>query len=139
MTADVRDRLRQLTEAHGQATAGEWEQDGEYPTEVYNGLCGDKERLIAECHLAEREARDNAAAIVAAHNAVPWLVAALTAVLDLADELDGEAKGLRDQALDLRRYRYPDAARLRDEEATDLANRADRIRAVVAAAGGEGE
>jgi hypothetical protein len=133
VTADVRDRLRQLTEAHAAATAGPWESP--YPfTKLIDAPGSTDNMAIVQCDSAA-----DAAAIVAEHNAVPDLIAALTAVLDLADELDGRAKGLRDQALDLRRHRFPDSARLRDEEATDLAELAARIRAAVAAAGGEDE
>ena len=76
-------RLDALEAAHKAATPGPWEQDGEYPTEVYNGRVGNSEELIADCHT-----RADAAAIVAEHNLTPALIAAVRGVLDLADGWD---------------------------------------------------
>jgi hypothetical protein len=111
VTADVRAWLRRLDETHQKATPGVWAQHS------------------ADCEYVIASAED-AAAIVSDHNAVPDLIAKLTAVLDLADELELTAH---------------------DEEASRAVamwEAADRIRAAVAAplaghdneaAGGEGE
>jgi hypothetical protein len=106
VTADVRAWLRRLDETHQKATPGVWVHYD--PTD---GTCW--------------EAPADAAAIVSDHNAVPDLIAALTAVLDLADELDRQDSGIPGDA---------------DHGPTINCHWvADRIRAVVAAAGGEGE
>jgi hypothetical protein len=102
VTADVRDRLRQLTEAHQKATPGPWRWDAEFGDEGDTGLAltnDEGAEIVGAYNYHCCSFRDdptvndaNAAAIVASHNATPWLVAALTAVLDLADELEREWK-----------------------------------------------
>jgi hypothetical protein len=99
MTADVRGWLRRLDETHRQATGdGEWRAldygsqfGAEYRYEIV-----DDEGTVAICSddndATATTGAQRTAAIVAEHNAVPALVAALTAVLDLADELEREWK-----------------------------------------------
>jgi hypothetical protein len=95
MTADVRGRLRRLDETHRQATG-----DGEWRALDYGSQFGaecryeivDDEGTVAICSddndATATTGAQRTAAIVAEHNALPALVAALTAVLDLADELE---------------------------------------------------
>ena len=132
MTADVRDRLRQLTEAREKATGGPWSvaksggiDAGEYDTVIGRGPVD----CMSYCYGGSSTIEgDNlpadAAAIVAEHNAVPWLVAALIAVLDLADELES-------YTID----RHPAPGSYDAGVIAMQVNAADRIRAVVAAAG----
>ncbi|MCW2902299.1 MAG: hypothetical protein JWO67_4564 [Streptosporangiaceae bacterium] len=78
---DVTGWLTRLEETHAAATKGPWRQL------VGNGVVAsraDDAEIVATW--VERSA--DAAAIVAAHNAMPQLVAALRGVLALADELD---------------------------------------------------
>jgi hypothetical protein len=88
-------------------------------------------RQLDETHGEILRGDDDMRRLVREHDAVPALVAALTAVLDLADELPNNywaavVTGPVDQA-----YRDGFDASSRDAAA--------RIRAAVAAAGGEGE
>jgi hypothetical protein len=144
MTADVRGRLRRLDETHRQATG-----DGEWRALDYGSQFGaecryeivDDEGTVAICSddndATATTGAQRTAAIVAEHNALPGLVAALTAVLDLADELDADSKDAMGRA---------DAARSRGREsgarelytanvrhARVAAHAASAIRAAVAA------
>jgi hypothetical protein len=85
VTADVRGWLRRLDETHQKATPGVWVHK---PINGVHTPVGSCVAVTARHDDAYRLA--DAAAIVSAHNAVPALVAALTAVLDLADEWDGQ-------------------------------------------------
>jgi hypothetical protein len=140
VTADVRDRLRQLSDAHGQATAGPWAQhpsDGEYIIGEVSAD-GDNYLDVADTYAFRKQTGyADAAAIVAAHNAVPWLVAALTAVLDLADELDtlGELNLTRADRVSNREL----DEQYRLGRSLSYMQAAGKLRAVVAAAEGEGE
>jgi hypothetical protein len=82
-TTDPRALLDALDEAHTKATPGPWEADGFL---VLPGYWGDTPPVLARTN-------DNtdAAAIVAAHNALPALTAAVRAGLALADVWDGIA------------------------------------------------
>jgi hypothetical protein len=126
VTADVRDRLRQLSEAHGQATAGPWTAEPNYRLQDKCRCLSCWEPIEGSWDIDPVDGPDcpdhgcfhnisvseaDAAAIVAAHNAVPWLVAALTAVLDQIERAD-----MHGYLID-----------------------PDDLRAVVAAAGGDGE
>jgi hypothetical protein len=134
VTADVRAWLRRLDETHQKATPGVWAQhsaDCEYVIADVSVRVGDSYFDVADTYAFRKQTgAADAAAIVSDHNAVPDLIAKLTAVLDLADELELTAH---------------------DEEASRAVamwEAADRIRAAVAAplaghdneaAGGEGE
>jgi hypothetical protein len=85
VTADVTGLLDALDAAHAAATPGPWQYDPESPGEVWDG----DDRWPGVIATATEGA--DAAAIVAEHNASPRLVAALRAVLALADEIDEDA------------------------------------------------
>jgi hypothetical protein len=110
VTADVRDRLRQLSEAHGQATAGPWVLDEDSDVVEID----DPTTFIVMGSVPA-----DAAAIVAAHNNLPWLVAALTAAVFDLHTSDGAETPFCNEC----GHTYPCLT----------------VRAVVAAAGGEGE
>jgi hypothetical protein len=108
VTANVREWLRRLDETHQKATPGVWTREPNYrlqkgcrclscwePVEGswdINPVDGPDCPEHGCWHNISVSAED-AAAIVSDHNAVPDLIAALTAVLDLADELEA-ASGL---------------------------------------------
>jgi hypothetical protein len=118
----VRDRLRQLTEAMEQATPGPWAQhpsDGEYVIGEVSAD-GDSYLDVADTYAFRKQTGyDDAAAIVAAHNNLPWLVAALTAAVFDLHTSDGAETPFCNEC----GHTYPCLT----------------VRAVVAAAGGEGE
>jgi hypothetical protein len=90
VTADIRDRLRQLTEAHAAATPGVWKLWGMSVMADQDGT-SNVDTAVTVAHTSYRDEHGkprtfDASFICDAHRDVPWLVAALTAVLDLADE-----------------------------------------------------
>jgi hypothetical protein len=96
VTVDVRGWLRRLDETHQKATPGVWFA---WDRGVGWHLCtedpaavgrGSVPATLPEGMRTDLARGEDAAAIVSDHNAVPALVAALTAVLDLADEWDGQ-------------------------------------------------
>lgn len=109
MTADVRGWLRRLDETHQKATPGVWRWDPEFGEKDDTGLAltnDEGAEIVGAYNYHCCSFRDDptveeadAAAIVSDHNAVPDLIARLTAVLDLADELEREARTDRDTVL----------------------------------------
>jgi hypothetical protein len=85
----VTDRLEQLEEARAASTVGDWTwevlaEEGVWAVDPL----GDFGTFVTTL---EDLRPDDAAAIVAEHNAIPALIAAIRAGLTLADELDREA------------------------------------------------
>lgn len=89
------DRLAALEQAHAAATPGPWAVEQNYidfgVKDNSKTLRDENGRELGAVYLWH-PGEDNAAAIVAEHNATPALIAALRAVLDLADELAGRTK-----------------------------------------------
>jgi hypothetical protein len=115
VTADVRSWLRRLDETHQKATPGPWtpatapsedsdETHAEYLTgalrpdegrplwvawaPVVEGLHDDSDYVVPIVTGDGPASEANAVFVAEAHRSLPALVAALTAVLDLADELE---------------------------------------------------
>jgi hypothetical protein len=92
--------LDALDQAHAAATSGPW-SNPEYTSSVYGG-----DDLVQLLRVASSVHSADATAIVAEHNATPLLVAALRAVLDAADDWDGQAKREGDDGAIHARHAY---------------------------------
>jgi hypothetical protein len=83
-----RDLLDHLDAAYASASPGPWQYDPSEGDTVWDADV-DRPSIIALTRDPYGHCEADAALIVAAVNALPKLTAALRAVLDLADELDG--------------------------------------------------